>query len=801
MSKPTIQMADVRANAAKNPNGAWVVVKGKVYNFTDFAKDHPGGPELLQKNNGKDATEEFVASHPEDIIFRTVTPEQYDKMYVGNIDPSSMKPSDIATLTDDSDGEEESAAPGTSNEAPSLDTCLNLYDFEAIASRTMKKAGWAYYSSGADDEITLRENHSAFHRIWLRPRVMVNVKEIDMKSKILGYPTSAPLYLSAAAMCKLGHPDGECSWTRAAGKEGIIQMIPTLSSCSLDDIMGARIEGQTVFFQLYVNSNRDTCRKIVEKAERLGCKVMFITCDAPQLGNREKDRRVKVSHSGANVQSGKTVKKSEGTAKALTTFIDPSLNWADIAWFRSITKMKIVLKGIATAEDAVLAVDHNIPAIVLSNHGGRQLDFARSGIEILPEVMQALRENNVSEKIEVFIDGGVRRGTDIFKALALGAKAVGLSRPALYAMSAFGQAGVEKMIQILKDELEMTMRLMGTPTIADIRPEMVVTSDLGRHNTIPRDWLQHETYLPKATQAANQKFTGRRVQNARLENYVQSSKDALALGSGSLSSEVKALREEVKELKSMLGSIAQGAKVKRNPGAFSADTLVVMLTSVLGGIAQTIFVLDSRMSIHRTALILLAFLVVHVFGNLTFFGGQDAFNTYANFMNGLVIIKWIEAYLLVASVLHVSVALFRAMKTKVLKGATKAPMSVFKRLYLLLTGFTILAFVWSHLFHFKLNPLLDNYADADGHVDFYTIMVETFSDDTVVIGYTVSVLTMGLHLYFGWSKAVHKMQLDAAHGKARYLHPVRHLGYACALAVTTGFVAVILASRFVSRDQ
>ncbi len=132
-----------------------------------------------------------------------------------------------------------------------------------------------------------------------------------------------------------------------------------------------------------MNSNRNTCKEIVQKAERLGCKAMFITCDAPQLGNREKDRRVKVQHSGANVQSGNVATKSEGTSKALTTFIDPSLSWDDVEWFKSITKMKIVLKGVATAEDALLAVEHGIPAIVLSNHGGRQLDFARSGIEIL----------------------------------------------------------------------------------------------------------------------------------------------------------------------------------------------------------------------------------------------------------------------------------------------------------------------------------------------------------------------------------------------------------------------------------
>jgi L-lactate dehydrogenase (cytochrome) len=436
--KLRVSMADVRANAAKTPKGAWMVVKGKVYDFTNFAPNHPGGAGLLLKNNGKDATAEFVASHPEDIIARTITPDQHQQMYIGPIDAATMTAADVAVYDPNAHEAAHAAAPvsagggtpsnGSTNVQPSLSTCLNLYDFEAIASRTIKKAGWAYYSSGADDEITLRENHSAFHRIWLRPRVMINVKHIDMSANILGFPSSMPLYYSAAAMCKLGHPDGECAWTRAAATEGVIQMIPTLSSCSLDEIMDARIEGQICFFQLYVNSNRDTCRAMVEKAERLGCNALFITCDAPQLGNREKDRRVKVSHSGAAVQSssgsggGGGAAKNEGTSKLLTTFIDPSLCWDDVAWFRSITKMKIVLKGLATAEDAVKAYEHGIDGIVVSNHGGRQLDFARSGIEILPEVMAALRERNIADKMEVYVDGGVRRGTDIFKALALGAK-------------------------------------------------------------------------------------------------------------------------------------------------------------------------------------------------------------------------------------------------------------------------------------------------------------------------------------------------------------------------------------------
>jgi L-lactate dehydrogenase (cytochrome) len=785
--KKLVSMDVVRKGASANKSGAWIVIKGKAYNFTDFARNHPGGGELLLKNNGKDATAEFEASHPVDIISRTITPEQYEVMFLGDVNPASVKTSDLALYNPDENDEPPPQDVHGENEniKPSIDTCLNLYDFEAIASRTMKKSGWAYYSSGADDEITLRENHSAFHRIWLRPRVMVNVKKIDMTSELLGFPTSLPLYLSAAAMCKLGHADGEVAWTRACGSEGIVQMIPTLSSCSLDDIMGARIEGQNCFFQLYVNSNRDTCREIVEKAERLGCKAMFITCDAPQLGNREKDRRVKVSHSGASVQGGKATNKKEGTSKLLTTFIDPSLCWDDIKWFRSITKMKIVLKGIATAEDALKAHAHGIKAIVCSNHGGRQLDFARSGIEILPEVMAALREKGIEKEMEVYVDGGVRRGTDIFKALAMGAKAVGLSRPALYAMSAFGQEGIEKMIQILKDELEMTMRLMGTPTIADIRGEMVVTQDLGRHNTIPKDWLQQETYLPKATQATNSKFVGRRAENSRLDNYVQSKHD---------SREIQSLRKEVRELKQLIVSLAKSGKSSStdSPNVFSIGTFIVMFSAVLSAIFSTIFAIDSRMSVHRTAIFLISYLVVHVCGNLTIFLGPGVFNDYADMLNNMWIIKCIEYYLFIAFILHIVTASYRQYKIKVMKGITRAPVSVLKRMYLLITGLLIVAFLYMHLQHFRFNEHLEEWKTTDGKTNFYAVMQNLFEDNTMGMFYIFGVVTVGIHLYVGWGKAVHKMHLDKAHGTAQYLNPVRRLGQVLAVLVTVGFIACIL---------
>lgn len=237
----------------------------------------------------------------------------------------------------------------------------------------------------------------------------------------------------------------------------------------------------------------------MEHAEKRGCKGLFITVDAPQLGRREKDMRSKFDDVGSNVQnsSNDNVDRSQGAARAISSFIDPSLSWKDIPWFQSITKMPIILKGVQCVEDVLKAVEAGVQGVVLSNHGGRQLDFARSGVEVLAEVMPILRQRGWENKIEVYIDGGVRRATDIIKALCLGAKGVGIGRPFLYAMSAFGLPGVDRAMQLLKDEMEMNMRLIGCSSIDQLNPNLLDTRGLSMHSaTVPSDTLSLNVYDP-----------------------------------------------------------------------------------------------------------------------------------------------------------------------------------------------------------------------------------------------------------------------------------------------------------------
>lgn len=445
------------------------------------------------KYAGKDATQEYEPIHPPDAITTHLAPEKC----LGSVEPDTALKIEVKVSDLEKQRLERVAR------RPPLSEVLNLHDFEAIAKLVMPEKAWAYYSSAADDEITNRENHTAYHRVWFRPRIMIDVTKVDWSTKILGHHTSMPIYITATALGKLGHPDGELNFTRAAANHNIIQMIPTLASCSFDELVDAAQPGQVQFLQLYVNTNRDVTKRIVQHAERRGIKGLFITVDAPQLGRREKDMRQKFEADDPsevkNAGESDSVDRSQGAARAISSFIDPGLQWSDIPWFKKITKMPLILKGVQRWEDALKAYDLGLTGVVLSNHGGRQLDFAPSGLEVLVEVVEQLGKKRglkfPNEKFQLFVDGGVRRATDVIKAVALGATAVGIGRPFLYAHSAYGQEGVEHGLQILQDEFQMNLRLIGANTIKDISRDMVDASGLGSHVvSVPGDRLYDSNY-------------------------------------------------------------------------------------------------------------------------------------------------------------------------------------------------------------------------------------------------------------------------------------------------------------------
>lgn len=476
----------------------WVAIEGQVYNITNFLGRHPGGKSILLKVAGTDATKQFLKFHPVDVIKKMLKPEEY----LGALAEvqGAAEPEELT--------EEEKKLVENKKNLPNLAEILNLFDFELLARNTLERTAWYYYSSGAEDEITMRENHNAFHRIWFRPKVLVDVREVNFETEFFGQKTSAPFYITATALARLGHPDGEVVMTKAAHKENIIQMLSTLASCTTEEVCENLAPGQPLWQQVYVNSDRELTAEFIREGEKMGVTGFFVTADAPQLGRREKDMRTKYDEDLAAVQDDgeSEADRSQGAARAISSFIDPSLSWKDIPWLRKLTKKPLVIKGIQRWEDAVKAARMGCNGIIISNHGGRQLEYARSAVEILAEVMPQLRKRGLDKKFEVYIDGGIRRGTDVIKALCLGAKGVGIGRPFLYSMSTYGVPGVRRAIQLLKEEIEMNMRLLGARSLADLGPDMIDIKSLALHDGVPTDYSTLNVYEKLTTPSVKHKL-------------------------------------------------------------------------------------------------------------------------------------------------------------------------------------------------------------------------------------------------------------------------------------------------------
>jgi len=304
---------------------------------------------------------------------------------------------------------------------------------------------------------------------------------------MLGHKVNIPVYVSFAGLAKLGNPQGDVNITRAAGKLKIIQMVGTNPSCTHEEIAAARVSSsQPLVFQFYKNPDDIVAERLIQRIESLGYKAIFLTVDAPVLGKRERDERAPFEQEDEEVGEPAVFDESAfendldatdgSVASAFSKQDDPDKSWdKTIPWLRSITSLPIVLKGIQSVEDCILAAEYRVDGIVLSNHGGRQLNYAPSSIETLYKLRK--QRPDIFQKLEVFIDGGIRRGTDVLKALCLGAKAVGMGRPFQYANAAYGEAGVTKLIRIMERELQTGMRLLGAAKVEDLKPEMVTRVD------------------------------------------------------------------------------------------------------------------------------------------------------------------------------------------------------------------------------------------------------------------------------------------------------------------------------------
>ncbi|CAL5227017.1 g9910 [Coccomyxa viridis] len=359
----------------------------------------------------------------------------------------------------------------------------NVGELRPRAEKILPKQAFGYYVSGSESESTLRDNEESFKRYRLVPRLMVDVSKVDTTVKLLGKEIAFPLLVAPMAMQRMAHPDGELATSRAAAAEGIPMVQSTMGTVELAEVREAGAAGPLMMFQLYVFKERDFVKQLIQHAERSGYDAIVVTVDAPFLGKREADERygfklpehlrlenlTGLAEAARMERKVHSEEKGSGIALHFADHIDSSLTWDFLPWLHTVTSLPIFLKGVLSPEDAHMGVQAGADGIIVSNHGGRQLDFAPAALDALPGIAAA-----VGKRVPVLMDGGVRRGTDIIKALAMGADAVLIGRPILWGLALAGEEGVRKVLETIRKELRLSMALMGCPSIRHLHRSMVI---------------------------------------------------------------------------------------------------------------------------------------------------------------------------------------------------------------------------------------------------------------------------------------------------------------------------------------
>ncbi|RDA95978.1 hypothetical protein CP533_5876 [Ophiocordyceps camponoti-saundersi (nom. inval.)] len=441
-------------------DSCWVILYGIVYDVTDFLSSHPGGANIILKLGGRDATDEYDPVHPPGTLEENLKPEAR----LGRVDPDSLSTTTTTTKT---------SSTTTTVASPPLASLLNLDEIEEAATRRISKRAWAYYYSASDDLYSKQLNGAVYRDILLRPRVFIDCTACDLSTSVLGHSVGVPFFIAPAAMARLAHADGERGMARAAARFGAMQIISNNASMTPEQIVEGAPPDQVFGWQLYVQNSREKSEAMLKRIEAMRPRFKFIclTLDAPVPGKREHDERTGLERGvGAETEPD----PAGGVGKQLFQGTAADLTWATtLPWLARHTSLPIVLKGVQTHEDAYLAAQHapQVKAVLLSNHGGRALDTAPPAVHTLLEIRKYRPE--VFDRVDVWVDGGIRRGTDVVKALCLGAKAVGLGRAPLFSLGAGGQAGVERMFEILAAETATCLRLLGAGSISELGPHMI----------------------------------------------------------------------------------------------------------------------------------------------------------------------------------------------------------------------------------------------------------------------------------------------------------------------------------------
>lgn len=356
-----------------------------------------------------------------------------------------------------------------------LDGCFNVAELEVVAKRKLPRATYDYYAGGAEDERTLARNRAGFDRFALLHRVLVNVEHVDTSASVLGSAVSHPVLVAPTAYQRLADDDGETATARATGAAGSLMTVSTLATRSLEEVAAAATG--PLWFQLYVYRDRSVTERLIARAEAAGYKALVVTVDTPRLGRRERDHRngfglprgLGIANFGGDADRA-GLERYGSLAAYASAQLDPSLTWESIEWFRKRTRLPIVLKGVVRADDARRAVACGANGVWVSNHGGRQLDGCEAAVLALPAVAEA-----VGGDAEVYVDGGIRRGSEVVKALALGARAVFVGRPVLWGLAAGGERGVRRVLDLLRDEVALSMALAGCADLRSVDRSLVVS--------------------------------------------------------------------------------------------------------------------------------------------------------------------------------------------------------------------------------------------------------------------------------------------------------------------------------------
>lgn len=441
----------------KNARDIWISIDNKVYDVSEFLKSHPGGAEAILKYGGRDATKAFKKQHIAAIL-NTLPKSAYKGVLEG-------------TLEEDL-SEEELLLEEMKKRKPALSHIFNANDFESVAKKILPKDIYTYFATGSDDEATLRECAMAYSRVFFRPRVLQHVENVDLSTNMLGCSTDFPFYITSFAGQAQLHPEGEKVLARVADRNNIMFIIPRLATKPIPEILN-EIDPQTsVWWQMSANHGDPKLEKaFAEVAKYDQIKGIFISTDSAVGGNREKDFKVRQQVTNAT---------SELSGYAAIDKTYPSITWDDIKRYKSLTDKKIILKGIQCTEDVLKALELGLDGVVLSNHGGRQLDYSQPPLEVLVESMPILRQQPYynKDKFQVFIDGGIRRGTDIVKAIALGASGVGMGKAFAFPLATYGEEGAQRLVDLLKMELNRDLKLLGVSQISQLNESYVNTKGL-----------------------------------------------------------------------------------------------------------------------------------------------------------------------------------------------------------------------------------------------------------------------------------------------------------------------------------